>query len=162
MEERIVISTITVCQPDELEADDQRLIELAKEATKRSYSKYSKFSVGAAVMLENGETVVGCNQENAAFSVTICAERTALFAAGAQYPDSAVTAIAIAARGSDGLFTPEPVTPCGTCRQALIETEQRFGRSIHIIMYGANRTFVVDGIKSLMPLSFDDEAMEVK
>ena len=159
MEERTITSTIKVCQPNELGTDDQRLIELAKEATKRSYSKYSKFSVGAAVMLENGETVVGCNQENAAFSVTICAERTALFAAGAQYPDSAVAAIAIAARSGDGFFTPEPVTPCGTCRQALIETEQRFGRSIHIIMYGAKRTFVVDGTKTLMPLSFNDDSM---
>ncbi len=159
MEERIITSTIEVCQPSELDANDQKLIELAKEATKRSYSRYSNFAVGAAIMLENGETIVGCNQENAAFSVTICAERTALFSAGAQYPDTAVTAIAIAARSCDGHFTLEPVTPCGSCRQALVETEQRFGRNIHIIMYGANRTFVVDGIKSLMPLSFSDSLL---
>ncbi len=159
MEERIIKSTIRICQPSELDAADQRLTELAKEATKRSYSKYSNFSVGAAVLLENGETVVGCNQENAAFSVTVCAERTALFSAGAQYPDNAVVSIAIAARSSNGQFTREPVTPCGTCRQALVETEQRFGRDIHIIMYGANRTFVVDGIKSLLPLSFNDDSM---
>lgn len=159
MEERIIKSTIKICQPSELCAADQRLTEQAKEATERSYSKYSNFSVGAAVLLENGETVVGCNQENAAFSVTVCAERAALFSAGAQYPDSAVLAIAIAARSCDGRFTLEPVTPCGTCRQALVETEQRFGHDIHIIMYGADRTFVVDGIKNLLPLSFNDDSM---
>ena len=158
MEEVYITSTVRIYQPDELDADDKRLVELAKEATLRSYSRYSGFAVGAAVMLEGGETVIGCNQENAAFSVTVCAERTALFAAGAQFSDRKVAAIAIAAR-TDGDFTPEPVTPCGTCRQALVETELRSGREIRIIMYGRNRIFTVDGIKSLLPLSFNDSSM---
>jgi cytidine deaminase len=158
MQETTITTTLTICQPDELSPLDQQLIRAAKEATSRSYSKYSAFSVGAAVLLANGETIVGCNQENAAFSTTICAERTALFSAGAQHPHSAVVAIAIAAK-TGGQFTPEPVTPCGTCRQALLETEQRFGRAVRIIMYGANRTFVVDGTRSLMPLSFSEESM---
>lgn len=158
MEERTVISTINVCQKDELNAEEQNLIDLAIEANSRSYSKYSHFSVGAAVLLTNGNTVIGCNQENAAFGVTICAERTALFAAGAQYPDSAVKAIAIAARNKDGLLT-TPVTPCGSCRQAMIETEQRFGQRIKIILYGTEQIYTIDGIRNLMPLSFTDDQM---
>ncbi len=155
MEEKTIETMIAICQPSELCAADRQLVELAKEATSRSYSKYSHFSVGAAVRLDNGQTVVGCNQENAAYGVTMCAERTALFAAGAQHPDCAVIAIALAAKTCGG-FTGEPVTPCGSCRQALVETELRFKREVRIIMYGEKRTFVVDGIKGLMPLSFDD------
>ena len=85
---------IQVCQIEELTEDEQNLIELAIEATTRSYSPYSHFSVGAAVLLENGVTMIGCNQENAAFPVSICAERVALFAAGAQYPSVPVAMLA--------------------------------------------------------------------
>lgn len=158
METKQIISLVNVCRKDELLADEQHLVDKAIEATTRSYSKYSHFSVGAAVLLDNGETVIGCNQENAAFGVTICAERTALFAAGAMYPDVAVKAIAIAARNADGLLS-DPVTPCGSCRQAMIETEQRFSHPLRIILYGTNRIYVLDGIKNLMPLSFSDDQM---
>ena len=80
------------------------------------------------MLLEDGTEVIGCNQENAAYPVTICAERSALFSAGAQYPELAVTTIAIAARNENGELLAEPITPCGSCRQALIETETRYGR----------------------------------
>lgn len=158
MEERIIKSVIKVCRMEELPSDEQSLIRKAIEATGRSYSKYSHFSVGAAVLLDNGREVIGCNQENAAFSVTICAERTALFAAGAQYPDNAVTKIAIAAANAGGLLD-EPITPCGSCRQALIETEQRFGREVRILLYGRKHVYRIDGIKNLMPLSFTEELL---
>ena len=156
MKEIVIKSTIQVAQPEELSADEQALVQLAISATERAYAPYSHFQVGAAVLLENGEMLPGCNQENAAFPVTLCAERTALFAAGAQWPDVAVTKLAIAARGTDGQLTDEPVTPCGSCRQAIIETETRFGRQVKILLYGRNKVYVIDGIRPLMPLSFSD------
>lgn len=158
MEERIIKSTMTVCQKDELSESERNLIEKAIEATNNSYVPYSHFHVGSAVLLENGEIISGCNQENAAFSVTICAERTALFAAGAKFPDTSIVAIAIAARNKDGLLS-EPVTPCGSCRQALVETEFRHKRKIRILLYGTRHTYVLDGIGTLMPLSFTDDQM---
>lgn len=158
MEERIIKSTIKVCSKEELPTDEQRLVDMAFEATGRSYAKYSHFCVGAAVLLANGQTVIGCNQENAAFGVTICAERVALFSAGALYPGVAVKAIAIAARNGDGPLS-EPVSPCGSCRQAMIETEQRSGCPLRILLCGTRRIYAVDGIATLMPLSFSDEQM---
>lgn len=158
MEEKIIRSIIKICQQEELSDIEQHLIRTAIEATDRSYVPYSNFRVGSAVMLKNGIEIVGCNQENAAFPVTICAERTALFSASAQYPDQPVTTIAIAARNRDGLLT-EPITPCGSCRQALIETEQRFGRRIRILLYGTKHIYAIDGIANLMPLSFTDDQM---
>ena len=117
---------------------------------------YSKFSVGACLLLNNGVEVIGCNQENAAYPVGLCAERSAIFAAGAQYPDVPVRMIAIAARTPEGELQDEPVSPCGSCRQVLIETETRFSQEVRILLYGRNRIYVIDGIKQLMPLSFTE------
>ena len=156
MEQLELKSLIGVCQLNELATDDQRLVNMAIEATERSYSPYSHFHVGAALRLENGVEMMGCNQENAAFTVGICAERAAIYAAGAQYPDQAITTLAIAARGTDGELTPEPVSPCGSCRQVIIETETRFGRPVRILLYGQRCVYIVDGIKQLMPLSFTE------
>lgn len=159
MKKRIIESVVYVCQTDELNETEKRLVAKAIEATERSYARYSRFRVGAALLLENGTEIIGCNQENAAYSVTICAERTALFSAGAQYPDQPVVMLAIAARNEKGELLNEPITPCGSCRQAIIETEQRFGRSIRILLYGTAHVYVIDGIRQLMPLSFTDELM---
>ena len=158
MEERVLKSTIKVCQTNELSESEQHLVSLAIKATENAYSPYSHFSVGSAVLLENGKEITGCNQENASFPVTICAERSALFAAGAQYPDTPVACIAIAARNGDGLLA-EPITPCGSCRQALVETERRYGRKVRILLYGTRHTYAIDGVGNLMPLSFTDEQM---
>lgn len=143
-------------QMDDLTADERSLIELAIDGTNRSYSPYSHFRVGAALKLQNGVTVIGCNQENAAFPSGICAERSALFAAGAQYPDQPVVMLAIAARNEEGVFTEHPVSPCGPCRQVLIETETRFHHPVRILLYGQRCVYVVDSIKQLMPLSFTE------
>jgi len=156
MKELTLKSTILVVQPSELAEHDRALVAQAIEATKRSYSPYSHFHVGAAVRLVNGVTLMGCNQENAAFPSGICAERAALFAAGAQYPDEAVEAIAIAASNEQGELTDEPVSPCGPCRQVLIETETRYGRAVRILLHGRRHIYVIDGIKQLMPLSFTE------
>ena len=100
--------------------------------------------------------ILGCNQENAAYPAGLCAERTAIFAAGAQYPDVPVKALAIAARTPSGKLQDEPVSPCGSCRQVIIETETRFHQPVRILLYGTKKVYVIDGISHLMPLSFTD------
>lgn len=147
---------IKECQMDELSDVDRAVVEIAIQSTERSYAPHSHFHVGACILLADDTIIRGCNQENAAFPAGICAERSAIFAAGAQYPDQAVKVLAIAARDSSGELTQEPVSPCGTCRQVMIETEKRFGQPIHILLYGQNRVYVMDGIRNLMPLSFTD------
>ena len=149
-------TVIWECQFDELSQEERHLLESAIDATRRSYAPYSKYKVGAALLLENGVEIIGCNQENAAYPAGLCAERTALFSAGVQYPDVAVTMLAIAARTPDGELQSEPVSPCGSCRQVIIETETRFGHQIRILLYGLNKIYVMDGIKNLMPLSFTE------
>lgn len=156
MKELVIKSKMQVAQMDELTATEQELINMAIEGTHRSYAPYSNFHVGAALMLENGVKFIGCNQENAAFPAGICAERSAIFAAGAQYPDQAVVMLAIAARNAKGELQDEPVSPCGTCRQVLIETESRFQHPVRILLYGRKNIYIVDGINSLMPLSFTE------
>jgi cytidine deaminase len=147
---------ITEYQIEELSEEDRQLIELAIEATNRSYAPYSHFCVGAAVLLNNGATLIGCNQENASYPVGLCAERTALFSAGVQYPDVPVKSMAIVARNTEGVLLDEPISPCGMCRQAVIETETRFKQPVRILLYGHKKIYAVDSIKTLMPLSFTD------
>ena len=156
MKELELKSVIQACQIDELSTEEQHLVNLAIEATHRSYAPYSHFHVGAAVRLENGEEIIGCNQENAAYPSGLCAERTALFSAGAQYPDVPVEMLAIAARGTDGELLSEPVSPCGSCRQVIIESETRAGHPIRILLYGRKYIYVIDGIGKLMPLLFSE------
>lgn len=156
MKELELKSVIQACQMEELSAEEQHLVNLAIEATSRSYAPYSHFHVGAAVRLENGEEIIGCNQENAAYPSGLCAERTALFSAGAQFPDVPVRMLAIAARGTDGELQYEPVGPCGSCRQVIIESETRAKNPIRILLYGRKCIYVIDGIRQLMPLSFSE------
>jgi cytidine deaminase len=156
MENLELKSHIKVCQTEELSQEERHLIELAIEATGRSYSPYSHFRVGAAVRLENGVELSGSNQENAAYPSGICAERTALFFAGAQYPDVPVRMLAIAARGTDGELTEEPTGPCGACRQVILESETRAKSPMRILLYGRKHIYVMDGIETLMPLCFSE------
>lgn len=138
----------------ELSNSQQRLVEAAKIATNRSYSPYSHFSVGAAVLLDNDVVITGTNQENVAYPSGLCAERTAMFYANSQYPDSAPVAIAIAAF-TDGHFTENPITPCGSCRQVLVESEKRFKRPVEIILYGDKHIILVKDVSAMLPLSFE-------
>lgn len=156
MKELELKSVIKVYQMDELSDEERHLVELAIEGTKRSYAPYSKFCVGAAVRLDNGVEIIGCNQENAAYPSGLCAERTALFSAGAQYPDVPVRMLAIAAKGSNGELQDEPVGPCGSCRQVIIESETRAKAPIRILLYGKKYVYVIDGIRKLMPLTFSE------
>jgi len=149
-------TTIQVAQMDELTDTEREIVHLAIDATSYSYAPYSHFHVGAGLLLKNGATFMGCNQENAAFAAGICAERSAIFAAGAKYPDQPVVLLAIAARDTQGNLTVDPVTPCGTCRQVLIETETRYKHPVRIILYGSKHIYIVNSIKQLMPLSFSE------
>ncbi len=149
------ISTIvTVLTEQELSAIDRELVEAARKATETSYSPYSHFQVGAALRLQDGEIICGSNQENASYPVGCCAERTALFWCGANRPGVVISAIAIAAQ-TKGHFPPTPITPCGMCRQALLEVEHKQGSPIRVLLYGEDGTHCIDSIKALMPLSFD-------
>lgn len=139
---------------NELEPQDLALLHRAHEAVSNSYAPYSKFHVGAAVRLSNGAIVTGNNIENAAYPSGLCAERVALFAAQAQYPDVAVEALAITACSENAEVT-EPVAPCGACRQVMVETEQRSKQPMRIICQGeTGPVMVFDGIETLMPFIF--------
>lgn len=160
MKEIILNTVVKVCTYDELSAADTQLVDAAREAAKKSYAPYSRFNVGAAVLLDSGEIVTGSNQENAAYPSGLCAERTTLFCAGAQHPDKAVEAIAIAARTADGEIE-TPISPCGACRQVMLETEMRSSRPMRIILYGAQQCYIIEGgTKELLPLSFGAEFLE--
>ena len=144
-----------LCSYDELSVQDRQLIDAAKQATECSYAPSSHFQVGAAVQLADGTIVTGTNQENAAYPSGLCAERTALFYAGSAHPDKAVEALAIAAY-TDGHFTETPIAPCGACRQVMLETEQRQGCSMRILLYGTETICVIeDGVGALLPFAFD-------
>ncbi|MDD6007005.1 MAG: cytidine deaminase, partial [Bacteroidales bacterium] len=127
----------------------------AKEATATAYTPYSKFHVGAALLLSNGEIVTGSNQENAAFPSGTCAERTTIYYAHARYPEASFDTLAIAAF-SNGHFQASPISPCGACRQAILEYETLFNKNIRILLYGENEIYLLDGIKSLLPLCFSE------
>lgn len=147
-------------QYEELCESDRMLVDLAKEATFSSYAPYSKFSVGAALRLENGVVVKGCNNENAAYPVTLCAERTAIFSAQAQYPNVPIVELAVAARNVKGEFVVKPVSPCGSCRQVIAEQEYRYKRNIRVMMVGEEGILVAESVKDLLPLGFEEGDMK--
>nr|WP_302832010.1 cytidine deaminase [uncultured Bacteroides sp.] len=151
---------IKIYEFNELNPSDRELVDLACEATRRSYAPYSHFSVGAAARLANGIIVSGTNQENAAYPSGLCAERTTLFYANSQYPDQAVTVLAIAARNERGEFLEEPIPPCGACRQVMLETEKRFKQPMRILLFGKKGIYELKNVGALLPLSFDASAME--
>lgn len=147
-------------RPEELDSLRSQLVEAAKESTRRAYAPFSKYNVGAALLLDNGKIVEGSNQENAAYPSGLCAERTAIFYASSANPGVAVKKIAIAAwvdpgEGKDweSGFQDNPVSPCGGCRQALIEYEHLYG-DIEVILYGRKKIFILPSVKSLLPLAF--------
>ncbi len=154
MDEMILNTKIRVCSYNELSDDDKKMVSLAKEATSRAYAPYSHFHVGAALLLENGEIVTGANQENAAFPAGTCAERSAIFYAAANYPGIRFRRLAIAA-WANGDFVDEPVSPCGVCRQAILEYEKLGGAPIDIMLYGKRAVYRIEGIRALLPLCFD-------
>lgn len=156
MKEREIKTALTELSYDELTADERQLVDLAREYTFHSYAPYSRFKVGAAILLDNGEIVCGANQENSAFPSGTCAERSACFSAGARFPGVPFKAIAIAARGVDDKELPEPISPCGACRQALLEYEKLAGNPVEVVLVGRDSIYRLPSVKSLLPLAFVD------
>lgn len=153
MDKLTISCNVTILAFDELNDMEKNLVVAAQNATANSYSPYSHFSVGAAVRLSDGSVYTGNNQENASYPCGLCAERTALYYANAQHPNTPVEAIAIAAKNADG-FLKTPITPCGACRQSLLETENRFHQKITVYLYGTEGICRVDSIADLLPLQF--------
>ena len=144
MKEMVINTVVKVCSYDELLPADKEIVDAARAATANSYAVYSNFNVGAAVRLADGTVVCGTNQENAAYPSGLCAERTTLFWANSQYPTQAVEVLAI-----------------GACRQVILETEKRYNKAMRIILYGAKECYIIeDGVKALLPLSFDAGFLE--
>ncbi len=156
MRTKDIVTTVEVARYDELSETDRRLVDTAREATQRSYAPYSHFRVGAAVLLDNGEIVSGANQENAAYPSGLCAERTAAFYAHARYPEAKFVAIAIAARDTSGSEIADPISPCGACRQSLLEYETLAGRGVRVLLAGASEVYVLPSVGALLPLSFTE------
>ena len=143
-----------------LEAADARLFESARNATANAYAPYSKFRVGVAVKLENGQIITGSNQENASFPAGICAERVTLSAASAIYPGIAVTDLALTYINESGNGN-HPISPCGICRQTLAEYEQRFGRSIRLILGGfSGEIYIINRATDLLPFAFTSQELK--
>ncbi len=144
----------------ELNAQDRNLLKSAQEAVDSSYSPYSNFKVGAAVLLDNGVVVKGSNQENVAYPSGLCAERVAMFAASAQHPNIPIKSIAITAK-SKNFKIDTPITPCGACRQVMAEYETHYKNRIRVIMMGeTGKIYIIDGIENILPLNFQAKGLK--
>lgn len=141
---------------DELPQNDANLLNAAIEALNGSYAPYSNFNVGAAVLLDNGVIVKGSNQENIAYPSGLCAERTALFSAHANYPQNKIVSIAITS-SQNGLLLATPPFPCGACRQVMAQTQTRNGSPLRIIIGGSDKILVFNSVESLLPFIFASE-----
>lgn len=140
---------------NELKNDDQNLISAAVKARQKAYAPYSSFNVGASVLLENGEIIEGNNQENASYPSGLCAERVAVFYAGAKYPGMKIKAIAITAASLNHEVS-EPAAPCGNCRQAISEYEFRQQEPIRILLMGETGNVIeCNSLADLLPLGFN-------
>lgn len=155
---KTIETNVTIYSFDELDNVKKNLINKAKEQITKAYAPYSGFQVGAAIELENGEIFTGSNQENSAYPSGLCAERVAMFYANAQFPEVPVKTMAIAAF-TNGDFLSEPITPCGSCRQVLLETEMRYEKDITILLYGTKEVYMIENVKQLLPLCFEKNSL---
>jgi cytidine deaminase len=145
---------------DELDDKQRQLLVEARKALSGSYAPYSNYHVGAALELENGQIVSGSNQENASYPSGLCAERVAFFTAGAQYPDQKIMRVAITAK-TEKFPISQPIAPCGSCRQVMLETELKFDQNIEVILQGMEGViWVVPSIKVLLPLHFSEDKLK--
>lgn len=155
MEEIKTTSTIQqYISATELSPEDQQLLKDAKDAVNTSYAPYSKFHVGCALILENGVIIKGSNQENIAYPSGLCAERVAIFHAGAAYPDVPIKTMAITVR-AEGYIVDKPITSCGACLQSMSEFELKFNKPMRIILQGeTGNIWVADSLRTFMPFMF--------
>lgn len=139
---------------EELEDQDRQLVHAARGTCENAYAPYSKFSVGAAALLSNGDVILGNNQENVAYPSGLCAERVALFYAGANFPKEYVNTLCIVAKG-ELLPYDQLLSPCGGCRQVMLETENRQHRPMRVVLVSQNmRTIVFHSAADLLPFAF--------
>lgn len=145
---------------EELPEQDRDLLTQARLAARQAYAPYSNFMVGAAVRLANGRIVIGNNQENVAYPSGLCAERVAVFAAGANHPDTPIETIAVSCH-SPNYKIDQPLSPCGACRQAMAEYETHYGKPIRVILGAAEGPVqVINSIADLLPLIFRQEELK--
>ena len=143
----------------ELAPGDAGLLRTAREASAHAYAPYSRFRVGAAARLENGLIITGTNQENASFPAGICAERTLLSVAGAQYPGVPIDTLAISYHNEHGT-SDRPISPCGICRQSLQEFEQRTGKAMRVVLGGeTGKVIVLERSGLLLPFAFSADEL---
>lgn len=145
---------------DELPQGDKLLLQQAREVTANAYAPYSRFHVAAVAELKNGETITGTNQENASYPVGLCAERVLLSSASALFPNVPINTLAISYNNNIGA-SDHPISPCGLCRQTLLEYEGRVGQPIRVILGGMEgEVYVIKSAAQLLPLSFTSNDMK--
>ncbi len=154
MKNKLISIEYKSLQLEELSEEDKTLINKAEEIRDKAYAVYSDFYVGAALLLNCGDIVLGNNQENIAFPSSLCAERVAIFYCKANYPDSKINKIAITAKSIKEAYN-EVVTPCGSCRQVISEYERNQGSPIEIILKGEKEVLIFKSINDLLPMSFE-------
>ena len=155
----ITIDYIEYKSAAEMEPQDRELVEAALEARGGSYAPYSKFHVGAALRLADGTIVKGANQENVAYPSGLCAERTAMFAAGANHPGVAFDTLAIVGANGDDVCE-MPAAPCGGCRQVMAEYQRLYGSPLKVILIGTHVIYKFSKVEDLLPLIFDSLKVE--
>ena len=159
MEEKKIEISFTLAKAHELNKQEQQLVNNAKSALKLAYAPYSGFLVGASLLLENGEIVNGSNQENVAYPSGLCAERVALYYAGANYPDLKVKKIAISSKSKSYEIT-DVVSPCGACRQVMAEYQQNQNENIRVLLHSPNgEVLITDSVEDLLPFMFNSEQL---
>ena len=160
MKEVKIESTLFVFEDlNELPEDVIKLMDKAIEAREKAYAPYSNFYVGAAILLDNNEVIIGSNQENASYPSGLCAERTAIYYAGAKHPNAKIIRMAISA-GSQKNKTTSPIPPCGACRQAIAEYEVKQDRPIEIYFMGeTGKVAKSNSLANLLPLGFDKSVL---
>lgn len=151
---------ITYEHLEDLDSESKYLVHKAKEATVNAYAPYSKFHVGAALMLEDGTIVSGSNQENAAYPLCMCAERVAIYAAAAVHTGKKILKLAVVAHKKNHKEL-TPATCCGSCRQVIQEVENHQHKPIEVIMHTTDKKWVKITSSALLPLGFNKDSLEV-
>lgn len=154
MQEKKVNLSFITGHFSELSLEDQQLVDNAKTAFATAYAPYSGFLVGASVLLENGEIINGSNQENVAYPSGLCAERVALFYAGAKHPNVKVKTIAVSVL-SKNFEVKDVISPCGACRQVMAEYEDKQEQTIKVILHSPNgQVLIANAVEDLLPFMF--------
>ena len=161
MQEKKIELSFILAHLNELSAQEQQLVANAKSAFKTAYAPYSGFLVGASVLLENGEVINGSNQENVAYPSGLCAERVALFYAGAKFPDVKINTVAISVL-SKNFEVKDVISPCGACRQVMAEYEDKQHRRIKVILHSpTDEVLIANKVEDLLPFMFKSPSLKL-